>query len=263
MSLLVSFVVLAVAGEPPPLRSDRTFDLVYTGTTTAVWLFAETAGKSLFGPDACRWCNPPGFDESARGLRWSSPAAAQVAGAGTAFVLAPAAAFGLTWLAAGHDARTDEQWTNALWVLEGVSSAMVLTNLAKWSFGRERPAVHFRTTDWETYGDKERNLSFFSGHSSLAFSLAVSSGTVASLRGYRWAPLVWAVGLPVAAFTAYSRIAADAHYLSDVLVGSVMGALVGGGIPLLFHGRADGPEKAARVVPYADGRVFGLAGNFD
>lgn len=123
--------------------------------------------------------------------------------------------------------------------------------------------MHFRATDWENFSEKERNLSFFSGHSSLAFSLAVSSGTVASLRGYRWAPLVWAVGLPVAAFTAYSRVAADAHYLSDVVVGSVMGALVGGGIPLLFHGRVDGPVTATRVVPYADGRVFGLAGNFD
>lgn len=264
MSVVASFLLLAATTtDPQPLRGDLTVDLVYTSSTTAVWLFAETAGKSLFAPDACRWCNPPGFDESARDLRWSKPVAAELAGAGTAFVLAPAAAFGLTWLAAGHDDRAREQWTNALWVLEGVSSAMVLTNLAKWSFGRERPAVHFRATDWENFSEKERNLSFFSGHSSLAFSLAVSSGTVASLRGYRWAALVWAVGLPVAAFTAYSRIAADAHYLSDVVVGSVMGALVGGGIPLLFHGRADGPEKAARVVPYADGRVFGLAGNFD
>jgi hypothetical protein len=35
------------------------------------------------------------------------------------------------------------------------------------------------------------DVSFWSGHTSLAFALAVSSGTVASSRGYDLAPLVW------------------------------------------------------------------------
>lgn len=245
----------------PRLAGDTTTDLVFGGVATGLWILAETAGKSWFAPDACRWCDPPGFDASARSLRWSTPVAAEVAGAGTAFLAAPAAAFGLTWLAAAHDDRTVDQWTNVLWVVQGVSTTMVLTNVVKWSLGRERPAVHYRAPDWGNFAVAERNLSFFSGHSSLAFSLAVSSGTVASLRGYSWAPVVWAVGLPIAAFTAYSRIAADAHYLSDVVVGSLMGALIGGGIPLLFHGRIPAP-KGVTLAPFSDGRTVGLAGTF-
>lgn len=249
------------AARGATLAGDPTTDLVFGGVSTGLWIVAETAGKSWFAPDTCRWCDPPGFDASARSLRWSTPVAAEVAGAGTAFVAAPAAAFGLTWLAAAHDDRAVDQWTNVLWVVQGVSTTMVLTNVVKWSVGRERPAVHFRAPDWGNFAVAERNLSFFSGHSSLAFSLAVSSGTVASLRGYSWAPVVWAVGLPIAAFTAYSRVAADAHYLSDVVVGSLMGALIGGGIPLLFHGRIPAP-KGVTVAPFSDGRTVGLAGTF-
>lgn len=73
--------------------------------------------------------------------------------------------------------------------------------------------------------------------STLAFGVVSATGTVAPLRGYRWAPLAWAVGLPLAASTAYLRLAADRHYLTDVLVGGAVGTTVGALVPLLFHGR--------------------------
>ena len=46
----------------------------------------------------------------------------------------------------------------------------------------------------------------------LAFSLVVSAGTVAHLRGYRAEPYIWGIGLPLALFSAYSRIAADKSF---------------------------------------------------
>jgi membrane-associated phospholipid phosphatase len=82
----------------------------------------------------------------------------------------------------------------------------------------------------------------------VAFALATASGTVATMRGYRWAPVVWSVGGVVAAVTGYLRIAADKHWLSDVVVGAVVGAGVGFALPYLFHSAEDAPAPAARAA---------------
>jgi membrane-associated phospholipid phosphatase len=43
------------------------------------------------------------------------------------------------------------------------------------------------------------------------------------------------VGGALATGTAYLRIAADRHWLSDVIVGMLTGVAVGIAVPLLFH----------------------------
>jgi membrane-associated phospholipid phosphatase len=58
---------------------------------------------------------------------------------------------------------------------------------------------------------------------------------VAHLRGYRSEPLVWLVGLTSASATGYLRIAADRHYLTDVIGGAVLGAAAGLTVPLLMR----------------------------
>jgi membrane-associated phospholipid phosphatase len=100
---------------------------------------------------------------------------------------------------------------------------------------------------------KDDNLSFYSGHTSLTFTLATASGTVASLRGYSLAPAIWSAGLGVAALAGWLRIAADKHYLSDVLVGAVAGSLAGVLLPVLFHGRRD-PVAGPVIDPTAAGQ---------
>ncbi|MBI5544380.1 MAG: phosphatase PAP2 family protein, partial [Deltaproteobacteria bacterium] len=107
------------------------------------------------------------------------------------------------------------------------------------------------------------NLSFYSGHTNLAFSLVVSAGTVAHLRGYRAEPFIWGVGLPLATFVAYSRLGAQKHYLSDVVVGSLTGAAVGFLIPFLHRSQtatlaASGSQLT--VAPAPNG--LSLAGTF-
>jgi membrane-associated phospholipid phosphatase len=115
--------------------------------------------------------------------------------------------------------------------------------------GRERPFVHELPLDQKelTSQPADNNLSFFSGHSSEAFALASASGTVATMRGYRWAPVVWSVGGVVAAVTAYLRIAADKHWLTDVLAGAVLGAGIGFALPYVFHSAEDLPAPTARA----------------
>lgn len=146
--------------------------------------------------------------------------------------------------------------------MEAVSTTMLLTNLAKWSAGRERPAVHFHGDNWENFPENDRNLSFFSGHSSLAFSFAVSSGTVASMRGYRLAPLLWTTGLTIASFTAYSRIAADAHYFSDVATGALVGTGLGFALPYLFHRPGSEMPISLGAGPVGSGNGVLVFGSF-
>jgi membrane-associated phospholipid phosphatase len=120
-------------------------------------------------------------------------------------------------------------------ILESVAYTQLVVQIAKWSFGRQRPYIHYgvEAPTGDTHAAQDANLSFFSGHSALTFSLAVSSGVVAQRRGYRIAPVIWASGLALAATTAYLRIAADRHYFTDVLVGSTVGIAGGLLVPRL------------------------------
>lgn len=129
----------------------------------------------------------------------------------------------------------------------------------KFTVGRERPFVHVLPADEKsrTAHPSDNNLSFFSGHTTLAFAVATSSGTIASMRGYRLAPAVWAAGMSLAALSGYLRIAGDRHYLTDVLAAAAVGSAFGVGVPLLFH--APRSENAATLRFQPLGSSVGLA----
>jgi membrane-associated phospholipid phosphatase len=124
-----------------------------------------------------------------------------------------------------------------LLISEATSIAMAMNQTVKFIVGRERPFVHAlpEADKPHTAHPSDNNVSFYSGHATLAFAMAVSGGTVASMRRYRLAPWIWGGGLALAAATAYLRIAADRHYASDVATGAVVGSLTGFGVPYLFH----------------------------
>ncbi len=150
-------------------------------------------------------------------------------------------------------------------IAEATAAAMVLNQSVKFLIGRERPFVHALPPEQRgsVAHPSDNNLSFYSGHASFAFALTAATGTVARLRGYRYAWLVWAVGLPLAASVPLLRMAADRHYLSDVLLGSAVGGLFGVGLPTLLHGRLE-PKLSegmlVRISPTEDGLL--IAGSF-
>lgn len=133
-----------------------------------------------------------------------------------------------------------------LLVLEAAGIAVDLNQVAKFAVGRQRPFVRYGDPDRAR--DPDDNLSFYSSHTGLAFSLAASAGTVSSLRGYRCAPWVWAVGMSLAALTAYLRVASDEHYLTDVVAGAAVGTAVGIAVPRLLHGREPHGVSGQRTV---------------
>lgn len=97
--------------------------------------------------------------------------------------------------------------------------------MAKRGFKRPRPYVSRHP---ELYDDpSDANASFFSGHTTLAYSLVFGAARIAQARGYKAQNYIWAMGLPLASFVGYARVAAEKHYLSDVAVGAIFGACMG------------------------------------
>lgn len=233
---------------------------------TVVGAMAIVTAESLKGVIApsCRWCyrNPDGTDRlnfvDARArdaAMWSSVKTADSVSNVTAFMLAPAAAYGLTAFASAKDHALRGFPVDALIITEATILALDFNQLVKLALARERPFVHFLATEERARrgeNDAENdddNLSFFSGHTAATFALASSSATVVTMRGYSYAPTVWAVGLGLATLTGYLRIAGDRHFFTDVLVGAICGTLIGVGVPLIFH--SPHPSETATAVPKA------------
>ncbi|MDB4987793.1 MAG: hypothetical protein JWN04_2971, partial [Myxococcaceae bacterium] len=63
------------------------------------------------------------------------------------------------------------------------------------------------------------------------------------------APLIWALGVPLAALTGYLRLAADKHYFTDVLTGALVGSAVGFLVPWLHTHVHDSHAPAVSLAP--------------
>jgi membrane-associated phospholipid phosphatase len=234
----------ARADEAKALAYDLRVDLPLTLIGGALWLGGSLAQGALTA-DRCHWCRDNAFDRSARdALRWNHPLRAGKASDVFVSGVIPGVALGGLALARLVDkASMRDSWQDALFVLEATSVAVVLNQALKLAVARERPYVHHQAFAGQPRGNFERS-SFYSGHTNMAFVLATSAGMVASLRGYRAAPVIWSVGLAAATFAGYARVAGDYHYLSDVLVGAALGSLIGAGTPWLLHR----PTTRKRIV---------------
>jgi len=273
MILLVAFFVFSLFVRPvfaqekpddnnvqPNLRYNWKIDLAVTSIAASGWIITESARNQL-APKECRWCQVNSFDNWGRdNLRFSDTGPANIAVNITAYGLAPMAALGLDAIAANYDKQISNFWIDALMISESAALASFTSNIVKLSVGRQRPHAHFG--DGSNSGND--NMSFYSGHTTLAFSLAVSSGTVATLRGYELAPWIWGSGLAIAATTGYLSIAADRHYLTDVIAGAVFGSAFGFGIPYLFHRpRKEGVSHAVlSASPVEGGGLLNLSGRW-
>lgn len=286
-------VVLACVGAPAPaladepetvtprtsLRHDLWIDVPVTvGLGAGVFVWTRVSNDVL--PHECWWCDgSPGQVNAVDDFFRTAFKRPDVAPAKTAsdifgYGVAPLAAIGLTAVAAGADGRLDEAPLDALLVAEATTVSVAFTELFKATFRRERPYVHFETDEEARKAltsQPDTLVSFPSGHTSTTFALAASAGTVATLRGYRLAPLVWIAGGIIGLTTGYLRIAADRHYVTDVVAGAALGTGVGIGVPLLFHRPITSETSAVArwmqsamlsTAPVAAGRVVSLGWSF-
>lgn len=129
-------------------------------------------------------------------------------------------------------ARTDAG-TVALISLESVLLTAGLTNLTKTLVKRPRPFVFNPDVPLPKKIDTDARYSFFSGHTSLTacmtFVTAKMYHDIYPESNAR--PYVWATAAIIPAVTGYLRIRGGKHYLTDVLVGYAIGAVVGVVVP--------------------------------
>ena len=108
----------------------------------------------------------------------------------------------------------------ALFVILSIASAGILVNLLKFVIGRTRPRelLENGVSAFIPFNTEFGMNSFPSGHSQMVWSLAVALILIFP----RWWPLLGAFAAAVAA----SRFLASVHYVSDVVMGSYIGAVV-------------------------------------
>jgi membrane-associated phospholipid phosphatase len=253
LALLVAIAPPARGAQPPvPLQYNLAIDASVTGAMLlSVGLLAIYQPEIL--PAGCRWCEPPAFDSSVRdALLWRD-------GARTADILStvlvavvPTSALTYLLLSANGAGDFNAGLVDSLLVTEAAAAALLLNQVVKLLVGRQRPYARFGND--LGYSRSEDNVSFYSGHTSLAFSVVAATVTVASMRGYAGAGIVAGVGFTLGVGIGYLRIAADQHYVTDVLVGAVIGGLVGWAVPRIFHS----PSPTPSTGPALRAPVFAL-----
>ncbi|BDG02498.1 phosphatase PAP2 family protein [Anaeromyxobacter oryzae] len=245
--LALALALALALGPARPARAEGvttswpSYDL---GTDLAVTAVAGGGTLTLLAleqqlaPLHCRWCTPPGFDaDVTRALGWSDTTAAATA-SDVLQVVVGVGVLGNALLDGYRRGDPKLGMVNVLLITEATSIAMLLDTGVKYAVGRARPSVWLG----ETKESHNGNLSFFSGHTTFAFAIAASSSTLLLSQDAPDAGLATAVSFAGAGLVGYLRIAADAHYLTDVLAGAAVGSLVGWAVPHLFH-----PSKQAAV----------------
>lgn len=233
-----------------PYATNRFINLGVTATLDAFLLTDQALGLT-FPPTECRICTPLGIDRGARHwFKWNDTSLASSLSDYNTFYISPLV--GVVLLVASEgDFSASRLIDDILPVAETVSIVQVATRLAKYSFARRRPYAYYggATLDPST----EDNQSFWSGHSVIGFAITSAAGTVCHFRGYWTEPYVWAAGITLSLTTEYLRMAADKHWLSDVVTGGLVGIGTGLLVPRLM-------QRSVKIVPLDNG--LAVAGTF-
>ena len=222
----------ARADEPPVHRHLWRHAAIDLALGTA-YLASETVFKADLAPGACRWCAPPPFDAAVRdALVWDHPNRANLISMFTGYI-APGA-IGLGALFVEHPRGQGEVFLeDTLGVVDAAVAIGLVDQVTKFTVGRARPLAYYAPPG-RTH-DLDDDVAFFSGHSAIAFGVTLATAHAAYRHGYRSAHWVLGAGLFVSAATAYLRMAADKHYLSDVVTGAIVGGAIGWYLPDALH----------------------------
>lgn len=134
----------------------------------------------------------------------------------------------------------DEAGRRTLLYGETIGASLLFNAIAKYTVQRPRPYAYSGNERVKAYIGTQGNdsrVSFYSGHAALTFAAAVSGSYLfaegSSDKNAR--AVMWGVEFALASATANLRVIAGKHYYSDVVIGAIMGAAIGFGVPALHH----------------------------
>ena len=246
--------------------------------TTVAALGALLPTVLQLGPTNCRWCDGPlgspvntvddWFHAHLTASIFSRNTADQLSSV-VAYGVMPAIALGSAFFATGPHATDGAGLRAGFIVVESVAIAGALTQAVKLTAGRQRPYVHYQhvstpggPSDYQAVS-YDANLSFLSGHTSVAAAAGTSAAMVATLEESPAAPWLWVAATSLTLATGTMRMISESHYFTDVVAGAALGAACGVVVPLL-HRR--GSWLGGDVIPLVSagegGAVIGIAGGF-
>lgn len=264
--------------RPPPPRSAKALSTPSVATRLA-WKWPTFTGyqlgltiaqgglavASVAIPKQINWRDSNGFDDAVRdGLRLtdreSSLYARDFSDVGLVLLLNQQLVDTLfvTWWY--HD-KGSTALQMALLDVQTISFSAGLNSMVAGLVGRERPyarALCNGPIDDEGKSSdclsNNRYRSFFSGHTTAAFTLAALTCVHhINLPLYGGGPaeaIPCATSMMLAAGVGLLRVASDQHYFSDILVGAAFGTAVGFAVPYMFHyaHTKDRPNAALRAL---------------
>lgn len=133
---------------------------------------------------------------------------------------------------------------DALLVSQSLAINMGIHQLVSLSTQRPRPFAFDPNLPPDLAKSADAHISFYSGHTANSFAAATSASYIFSKRypksAWRWPFALTSHGL--AATVGYLRVASGHHYISDVLVGALVGSSIGLVVPVM-HLRAGDVAK--------------------
>ncbi|MFC1610646.1 phosphatase PAP2 family protein [Myxococcota bacterium] len=263
---------LSVEGStlaPPPAESMRLnvdLQIIVTGLVIAANHLArdgwgESPGFGVLEPGSLNF-----LDRSVIGNRSGSAANVSDVLLQASIVL-PSLLVLMSALASDDDTRMAHLGEDTLVLLEAIAVNFVACTFAKYSARRPRPYVYDHSTPADERNADEASLSFFSGHTSMAFVMASAYSTIFAHRN-PGSPAVLPVTIgahALAAATAALRVGAGKHFWTDVIVGAAVGSAIGFLVPQLHYSDGDslidqlGPTAEIRVAPVFYEQGFGAS----
>ncbi len=134
--------------------------------------------------------------------------------------------------------------------IENLFLSFAVVHIAKIIVKRKRPYAYNPNAPLSKKSDNIARFSFFSGHTTHAFSSAVFLSTVYSeyYQDSKWKSYIWGMSLLSASLTSYLRYASGDHFPTDIIVGAVVGSAIGYLIPLI-HKVDNSDEQHNGIAP--------------
>jgi len=148
--------------------------------------------------------------------------------------------------------------TFSVMYMENLFLSFAAVHTTKILIKRNRPYLYNKNVPLKYKTDRSSRLSFFSGHTTHAFSSAVFLSTVYAkyYPDSKWKPYIWGVSLLSASITGYLRYASGDHFPTDIIIGAVVGSAIGYLIPLIH--KVDEIDESLDVIPTQYQNLFSL-----
>lgn len=259
--VLLGLFVARTAHADAPVKFVPTIDGPVLGVAASAWLGLALAQKSIVTQPTCAPCVAATINPFDRPLAGRNDHVASAISWGTvALTLALPIA-----IDAGDIGRTSREWRYFAHDMglfaEAIALDGALNEIVKLAVRRPRPLVYDGSVAHGGSVVADNYVSFYSEHSSLAFTAATAYTTLFALRHRDRPGLTAAVGIALfslASATASLRVVAGKHFYSDVIVGAAIGTGIGAAVPLLHHYVRRRLPLVPSVVPVAGGALLML-----